>query len=435
MSVDASPSCQGEKIILLQKPPAARWWVIVMGILAYGHFFMTMQLISSMTTTVMEDLDITVTECTWLLTATKIGFAVFTLFGGPLGTKLGSRKTITLGLILNSVFNLLFPWGAAAYEGAFILCLLQGFGGGLISGSAISATCRWFPARSRGLATGIFTGMVGSMFTIASVCCPILVSIGLSWQQTVAVMGGIPAAVLAVVYFATVKDFGETYPGYASVDDILPESVSMPEKTAAHKRIKIREGRKPDSMGEFFRSARVWMAGMLIFITGWMQLGLGSLFPQLLLFDYALPDDQVASITGLAFLGMMVGCPLGGIISDRVFDGVRYPMLIIGAIFTGAMFLLIPHTPVSLMALVLFLTYGGNASICGPFWSVPSELVTGKMAVMASAFCSTMRTIGRLAASLFMPITAAAVGTYLVPVYICAALAFAGVIPALVIRR
>lgn len=420
---------------LLEKPPVARWWVMVMGILAYGHYFMIMQLISSMTTTVMDDLSITVTECTWLITATKIGFAVFTLIGGPLGTKLGPRRTITLGLILNAISNFIFPVGATTYIGAFILCMLQGVGGGFISGSAIGATCLWFPTRSRGLATGIFTGLVGSMFTIASVCCPILVNSGLSWQQTIAVMGGVPAAVLAVFYFATVKDFGEAYPGYASVDDILPESVAMPKRVEGQKKMKIREAHKPDSMREFFCSGSVWMAGILTFITGWMQLGLGSLFPQLLLFDYSLSEAQVASITGLAFLGMMVGCPLGGIISDKIFHGVRYPMLIIGACFTGLMFLLIPHTPVPMMALVLFLTYGGNASICGPFWSVPSELVTGKMAVMASAFCSTMGTLGGLVASPLMTITATAAGTYIVPVYICAIVAFAGTIPALVIRR
>ena len=421
--------------IQLERPPAARWWVMVMGILAYGHYFMIMQLISSMTTTVMDDLGITVTQCTWLLTATKIGFAVFTLLGGPLGTKLGSRKTIALGLALNAVSNFLFLIGANSYTGAFILCMAQGIGGGFISGSAIGATCQWFPTRSRGLATGIFTGLVGSMFTIASICCPLLVNRGLSWQQTIAVMGGIPAAVLAAVYYLTVKDFSEAYPGYSSVDDILPASVCMPANAEGAGKLKRKEGHKPDTMQEFFRSGRVWMAGILTFITGWMQLGLGSLFPQLLLFDYALSTEQVASITGLAFLGMMVGCPLGGIISDKVFHGVRYPMLIIGACFTGAMFLIIPHTPVSSMALVLFLTYAGNAAICGPFWSVPSELVTGRMGVMASAFCSTLGTLGGLVGSPLMTITASAAGTYIVPVYICAAVAFAAVIPALVIKR
>ena len=57
------------------------------------------------------------------------------------------------------------------------------------------------------------------------------------------------------------------------------------------------------------------------------------------------------------------------------------------------------------------------------------------MAVMASAFCSTMGTLGGLVASPLMTITATAAGTYIVPVYICAVVAFAGVIPALVIRR
>lgn len=420
--------------ILLKKPPARRWWVMVMGILAYGHFFMTIQLISAMTTTIMEDLSIGATQATWLITACMIGFGALTLAGGPIGTKFGPRKTITAGLVVNAIASFLFLIGAQNYTGAFILRFLQGCGGGLISGSAIGSTALWFPTKSRGLATGIFTGLVGSMFTVAVVFCPILLNLGFTWQQTIAIMGGIPATIFAVIFFTTVKDFKETYPGYESVDGILSHEVAMPKR---EKQVKsnIKEVQKPSNMQEFFKSKYIWMAGIIIFVNGWMQHGLGSLFPQFLLFEHNLPTEQVASITGFAFLGMMIACPLGGLISDNLFRGKRYPILAIGAGLTGILFLLIPKAPLSIMALVLFLTYGANALVSGPFWSLPSELVTPKMAVMASAFCSTLGTLGGLIGSPLMTVTATQSGTYLTPIYICAALALLAVIPPFVIKQ
>jgi len=428
---------KNEKNILLEKPPARRWYVMVMAILGYGHFFMTLQMVSAMTTTIMEDLNINVTQVTYLITAAMVGFGAFTLIAGPFGTKYGHRKTITIGLAINAIASFLFPIGAQAYSGALFLRFLQGVGGGFISGSAISATALWFPTKSRGLATGLQNGFVGSAFTLAAIFAPRLTNIGLDWQQTMAVMVGIPAAILAIIYFTTVKDFNEVYPGYGNVDEILPAEVAMPRQKGQDKseEEKTAKAHKPSNMQEFFKSKAIWMGGIVIFINGWMQHGLGSLFPQFLIFERSLNDAQVATITGTAFLGMMIGSPLGGIISDKVFNGKRYPVLAIGAGITGLLFLLIPNTPIAWMSLILLLTYGANALVSGPFYSLPTELVTPKMSVMSSAFMSTLGTLGGLIGGPLMTITATTTGTYLTPIYLCAALSLLAIIPPFLIKQ
>mgnify|MGYP003623982696 CR=1 FL=1 len=55
VGMPGSATAPAQSQYLLQEAPARRWWVMIMAILAYGHFFMTIQLISAMTATVMQD--------------------------------------------------------------------------------------------------------------------------------------------------------------------------------------------------------------------------------------------------------------------------------------------------------------------------------------------------------------------------------------------
>lgn len=424
-------------MIEMQRPPVLsmvpnrRYWIMIAGILAYGHFFVTLQFISAMTTSVMESLAINSTETTLLVTAGMIGFGIMTIIGGPIGTKWGARNAIVLGLVVNCIANLLYISGMGeSYAGVAVLRFLSGCGGGLISGSVIGNTMLWFPSRSRGIATGVFFGLVCSAFSVTFVLSPVFLAAGVTWQLTCVYLGAIPAAVIAILYFTTCPDIGRVYPGATSVDDLLPPD---PEFVASQQTNSVEK--LPKTIMEVLSDKRVLFACIVILINGWLQHGLATEIPQLLIFDYKMSAAQVSTITSGTFIAYLIFCPLSGIICDKFLKGRRYPIMSVGALLSCVFFLILPYVPVSALGITLFLAYGTIAAVTGVFFSVGGVLVESSMIIFVSALFSTLGTLGGLVGSPVMNIMAVNSGTYMTPIYLCAVLGIVGAVAPWFIKK
>ena len=196
----------------LEKPPAYRWWILVANMLAYGQFFLTVQVVNAFSSTVQAEWHLAAADLALLTTVTLAGYALASGIGGKLEKRFGARRTVVGGIAANVVLGLLFPTAGSAYAGMIVLRFLQGVAGGCIASSVVSSTVLWFPVRQRGLAQGLLMGVLGFGFALASLCAPLLLDAGMTWQFAAAVLVVAPGAAIAAVYAVSVRDLGAVYP-------------------------------------------------------------------------------------------------------------------------------------------------------------------------------------------------------------------------------
>lgn len=412
----------------LSKPPAYRWWILVANMLAYGQFFLTVQVVNAFSSTVQDQWHLATADLALLTTVTLAGYALASAAGGKLQALFGARRTVVGGIVVNVLLAALFPTVVgASYEGMMALRFLQGVAGGCIASSVVSSTTLWFPVRQRGLAEGLLMGVLGFGFALASFFAPPLLSTGMSWQFAAAVLVVAPGAIIAIVYATTVRDLGAVYPGADAVADLLPpdEATAPEERPAA----------RPDTMAQARKQPRFWAAIVVGFVNGWLTYGFATLLPPLLTGNLGFSGDAVASITSATFVITLIASPLGGILSDRVFGGRRWPVLLVGNAVSVVALVAVPFVPHGLVTAVLVIAYASVSLCCGTFWTLPSELVRPSIAAQSTGFITAVANIGSLLTGFALGALIDASASALPALYLCAALAAVSAVACPVIKQ
>jgi EmrB/QacA subfamily drug resistance transporter len=126
------------------------------------------------------DLNASVEQLEWTVNAYTLTFAVLLLTGAALGDRFGRRRLFGLGLALFTAAS-----AAAALspsiEALVVARAFQGAGGAVVTPLTLTLLSQAFPARRRGLALGIWTGVSG----LSVAAGPIVggaVTQGISWH-------------------------------------------------------------------------------------------------------------------------------------------------------------------------------------------------------------------------------------------------------------
>lgn len=415
----------------LDKAPSFRWYALLMNALAYGYFFMTVNILNAMTDEVQQAFGVSATELTFLTTAVMIAFAVVPTFGAHIAAKIGGRNIVALSIFYNVVVTLLFliPAVSQDYLAVLVLRFLHGATGGLMTGTVVGGTPLWFPVKERGIASGLNLGILGVGFSIDTFFAPRLMGAGLDWFATLVVILVVPGVLLGAVYFFTMKDIKKLY-GVDAVADALDEEQDL--AGAADSKLHL-----PATMGEAYRDKVFWATGFYGFVNGWVVYGFTAFLPSMLTNDMGISGIAATNIISATYFVTFVASPLGGIISDKVFKGKRYQLLSLGCLLTVVTLLLIPRcgTSTTLLTVLFILAYGSTSIVCGTFWTLPSEIVKPDIAVKSSASVMTLANIGGVIASPILVAVTQATGSNMMSSYICIILALLAGIMALMIKR
>lgn len=420
--------------VRLEKAPARRWYALLMNALSYGYFFMTINIINSMTGDVQAAFGISVTQLTFLTTAVMIAFAIVPTIGAQIAAKIGGRNIVTLAIFWNVAVTLLFliPAVSQSYTATLILRFLHGVTGGLMTGTVVGSTPLWFPIRERGIASGLNLGILGVGFAVDHFFSPKLLAMGLSWSSTMVVLLVIPGVIMGLVYYLTMRDIKDLYGVDAVADALPPEDAT---NAASESGVEVIDSR-PATMAEAYKSKVFWATALYGFVNGWVVYGFTAFLPSILTNDVGITGATATNIISATFFVTFVASPLGGIISDKMFNGKRYQLLFLGCLLTVVTLLTIPYLrSVSLVAVMFILAYGSTSIVCGVFWTVPTEIVRPSISVKSSASVMTIANIGGVIAAPILVSVTSATGSNMASSYICIALAVLAAISALVIKR
>lgn len=403
----------------LQKAPAYRWWILVMNMLAYGHFFMTIQTSAAFGTAIQEDMGLNATMLSFYTTAIMISFALLAGPGGKLITKVGAKKTILIAFAINIVASALFAVLGGNYAIGLVLRFCQGIAGGFIGAAAVSNTAMWFPVRQRGIAGGILLGVLGIGFTLATLGASALLGAGLPWYTGMGALVAVSGIVIFVLYLLTVREIDKVYPGAMSIAELLPEEAGTAQAPARD------TSKLPGTMAEIRKSSKYWCCALFGFGNAFLVYGFGTFLGYLLTNDLGITSGLITAVISSTFFITIVAAPLGGILSDGLFKGSRYQTLMIATGITAVSLVLVPlvgSASVVVVAVLLALAYGSVSMILGPFWAIPNEITQPKIAGQCTGELTMLSNLGGIVAA---PVFAAIIdgtGTAFICLGICVAI-------------
>jgi len=141
------------------------------------------------------DLEVTTADLEWIVNAYTLSFAVLMLLGGKLADLFGRRRVFVLGLVL-FVGASVGCGLAGSIDVLIAMRAVQGVGGALINPASLSILTATFPPEQRGMAIGIWAGIIGLGVAIGPLVGGVLTE-ELDWSWIFFI--NVPFAVIAIV--------------------------------------------------------------------------------------------------------------------------------------------------------------------------------------------------------------------------------------------
>jgi MFS family permease len=281
-------------------------------------------------------------------------FAAMALPGGSLADFLGPRRTLTLGGLSMSAGSVLFGL-APGFGVAFAGRLLVGLGASVILIAGLRLAAEWFRTEEFGTVAGAAQS-VGSVGAIAGTTPLALLVEQVGWRQGFVTIGA-TTAVLAAACFLSVRD--------------RPEHPAAPGARPRPAEPGLRE--IIAGIPSVIANPRSWTVGLISGgIYGGFAAFVGLWGVPYLTQVYGLPRVDAANLVGLAALGLLVGGPMIGWLSDRLHRR-RLPLLVVSGLNVLTWIALVaPVTPLApgFLPLMCFLIGLGSSVVVVVFATI-----------------------------------------------------------------
>ncbi len=292
-----------------------RW--VMWGALAAGFFLMSFNRVT--TGVLAEDLTrafgLTATELSVLHSSFFYVYAPLQLPAGLLVDRYGPRRVSSTGIVVMSVGVCGFALSGSLVTG-FLTRTLVGLGGSVVYLSILRFGANWFRANEFATVVGISIAVSGVGGLAATTPLAVLVSL-VGWRAATLIAGGVGLALGASIYLV-VRDT----PGRAGLD--APAGVADGGEATAGGNVLTNTRRVLSSLD-------AWLLGTLLFLvigTNLTILGLWGV--PYLVHVYDLSVQRASTVVLVGTLGLIVGSPLFGWLSDRL--GNRLGFVLVGSV-------------------------------------------------------------------------------------------------------
>src|SRR6267378_4088772 len=264
----------------------------------------------------------------------------------------------------------------------------------------------WYPAAQRARAIAAFmtavpvTGLIGGPLSGALLGLDGIY--GLKGWQWLFLLEGLPALVLGVSVIFYLNDRPETTRWLGSTErDWLVETLAA-ERNACLLRPHIRVA---------LSDATVWKLGIIFLLTAAGFYGYSFWAPLVIKSLTGLSNFEVGLVLGAISAITILGMLLNGYHSDRKGERaihIAVPLLVTAVGFLGCAVL---HQPL-LAIIALALVPLGHCASYGPFWSMPTQFLTGPAAAAGIALVTMIANVGGFAGPALIGVLKARTGTH-----------------------
>lgn len=312
-----------------------RW--IVLGTLWLVYFFVYFDRVAPAVVApeLMKAFGISAASMGLLSAAYFYPYAAMQIPSGILADFMGPRMAVTIFFIVAGIGTALFGL-AQTYEWALVGRVMMGVGVAVVYIPIMKIQAQWFRPYEFATLTGILltVGNVGALGAAA----PLAAFVGMTgWREAFYYLGAASVVLAALTYmFVRNRPQDMGLPSLNEVDGIVVSA----EAQAADDAIGFKEALKMSVTNWNFR----WLAVYAFAVYGPMM-GFQGLWAVPYMMDILGFTKQVAAnVVSWWAVGMIVGCPLSGFISDRIMQS-RKKVVIIGAIVYTLGWLYIAMSP------------------------------------------------------------------------------------------
>jgi len=256
-------------------------------------------------------LGLTRTEAGLLMTANLTGYLLFSLLGGSLASRYGTRKVMTYSLILIGI-TLILTGLSTNYYHLLFLRFLTGFGNGGVYIPAMALGALWFSSKQRGLVTGIAgAGPGAGIFFTGIIIPPILYSRG--WNESWFAMGLLVLAIYVLCFFL-LRDHPQEKTQIKQKDDSASDDSAPDDST-------------PKGWRTVYRHPGIRNLGLVYIMYGFAYAGYATFFHAFLNTEMGLAEHQSAAMWSLAGGLSLFSAMMWGRISDKL--GRKYALSLV----------------------------------------------------------------------------------------------------------
>lgn len=250
-----------------------------------------------------------------------VGYALFQIPGGWLGDRWGSRIVLTGAVVWWSFFTALTAVaatlpiaGAVGLVGSLALVrFLLGVGEAAALPNFNRAVADWLPAQERGLGIGIAIGGIGVGSALTP---PVAAWIMVNWGwQTVFYLSGLIGLFIAAAWWVYARDRPEHHPAVNDAERNLIQG-------AVHASGNALSGPSAPSWALLLRNSTVWTLVLSYACLGYVAYVFMSWFYLYLVNVRGFDVLRGGVYASAPFLAILLFCPLGGWVTDRL--ALRY---------------------------------------------------------------------------------------------------------------
>ncbi len=358
----------------------------------------------------------------WVFSAFLAGYALFQTPGGRLADRLGPRRVLAGGVVWWGVFTALTAAVPSSIRGALFLFVsirfLLGAGEAVVYPASNQFVARWIPTQERGIANGwIFAGVGAG----AGLSPPLITFVMLhyGWRSSFWVCAAI-GLLAGLVWFIAARDTPAEHSSVSASELAYIRSGLSAESSQGREH-------KLVPWGTVLKSKEVLAITISYFSFGYVAWIFFSWFYIYLAQVRGLNLKASAFYAMLPFLAMATGCPLGGLISDRLTrsHGPRIGRCYLASVvITLAAVFLVFGAEVDSARLASVVLAGGAGALYlaqSSFWSVTAD-IAGTSSGSVSGFMNMGAQIGGAVTASLTPVIASRFGwtaSFLVAAALC----------------
>lgn len=303
-----------------------RW--LVFAVLAVAYFFVYFHRTTggAISENLQDFFGVGTASVALLASAYLYSYTLMQIPSGILTDRMGPRKASTIFVFLialGSVFSAL-----SAANGNFTLMIIGkfiiGIGAAVVYIPIMKVLAVWFRKNEFASMSGILL-LVGNVGGIAAATPMVIMMDSLGIQNTYIVLALITAAIAGLCWIL-VRDH-PSEKGYPSIEEIdgigaQPAGESTSDKIATGEALKM-----TFTSGMKFWPLAIWFFFIYGTIMLWQASQAGSFYTNI----YGFTTGEAGLMVTMVGVGMVFGCPLAGVISDRVLHS-RKKVIIIGTL-------------------------------------------------------------------------------------------------------
>ena len=319
-------------------------------------------------------------------------YAAMQLPAGLLSDSVGPRRTVTWFLIAASVGSILFGM-APNIETAFVGRILVGFGVSMVFIPTMKILSQWYYPHEFASMAGILNA-VGGAGVMAATWLLAMMTVAFGWRLSFELIGGC-TFVIAALAWLIIRDRPQDK-GWPAIGDLAAKSGSPP---APAQTIPLLAG-----MRQVVGNRHFWPLALWFFFDCGIFFGFGGLWGgPFLMHVYGLSREAAGAVLSMIAWGMIIGSPLLGFISDRVFRSRKKPFVFCTLILTielGILYLFPTGLSVPMLYVAFFLFSVCASSIVVIGFTATKELFPVEI---AGTSVGTVNLFPFLGGAVFMP--------------------------------